>query len=53
VAMEDLITKLKADNALAEAIAADFTSGEEYASCSQAPNLPSSLPINALKNIIF
>ena len=49
VALGDLITKLKADNALAEIIAADFASGEEYASCSQVPNLPSNLPNSALK----
>ena len=49
VAMGDLITKLKADNALAEIIAADFASGEEYASCSQVPTLPSNLPNSALK----
>ena len=49
VAMGDLITKLKADNALTETIAADFVNGEEYASCSQVPNLPSNLPNSALK----
>ena len=49
VAMGDLITKLKADNALAEIIAADFANGEEYASCSQVPTLPSNLPNSALK----
>ncbi|MEY3244501.1 MAG: hypothetical protein RJB20_741 [Pseudomonadota bacterium] len=49
VALGDLITKLKADNALAEIIAADFANGEEYASCSQVPTLPSNLPNSALK----
>lgn len=49
LALGDLITKLKADNALAEIIAADFANGEEYASCSQVPTLPSNLPNSALK----
>ena len=49
VALGDLITKLKADNALAEIIAVDFANGEEYASCSQVPTLPSNLPNSALK----
>ena len=49
VALGDLITKLKADNDLAEIIAADFANGEEYASCSQVPTLPSNLPNSALK----
>jgi hypothetical protein len=48
VALGDLITKLKADNALAEIIAADFANGEEYASCSQVPTLPSNLPNSPL-----
>ena len=49
VAMDDLITKLKADNALAEIIASDLANGEEYASCSQVPNLPSNPANNALR----
>jgi hypothetical protein len=49
VAMGDLITKLKADNALTETIAADVASGDELASCSQVPNLPANLPTSGLK----
>jgi hypothetical protein len=48
-AMGDLITKLKADNALTETIAADVASGDELASCSQVPNLPANLPTSGLK----
>ena len=48
-AMGDLITKLKADNALTETIAADVASGDELASCSQVPNLPANQPNSGLK----
>ena len=48
-AMGDLITKLKADNALTETIAADVASADELASCSQVPNLPANLPSSGLK----
>lgn len=48
-AMGDLITKLKADNALKDTIAADVASADELASCSQVPNLPANLPSSGLK----
>lgn len=44
LAMQNLVAKLKADNAVTDVIASDLAAGETYASCSQVPNLPNNLP---------
>ena len=54
LAMNNLVTKLKADKAVIAALDNDLTAGGTYAACSSVPNLPNNLPpYTPIKNIFF
>ena len=54
LAMDNLVTKLKADKAVTTAFSSDIAAGETYAACSSIPNLPNNLPAyTPIKNIFF
>ena len=54
LAMDNLVAKLKADNAVTAALGSDIAAGETYAACSSVPNLPNNLPAyTPIKNIFF
>ena len=54
LAINNLVTKLKADKAVLAALDSDLATGETYAACSSVPNLPNNLPpYTPIKNILF